>query len=508
MLNLLRARECGYAVEGLDDVLHERWTLLRSISERSIRVSFSGVAVPVLTFDTATGELLLAAGENELNSGRSGAVAIFKRPEKGNTPANLDHMGGTRPVAMSRSRDCSNGFATSAAWFPGDAGLFVLGMDEGRRVGIWDTERLTCIATSMIGSAASTGHDETRGTGSVLTVQFPSHPLARSSLVAAACSNLRHVTLLDLDSGTASHVLRGPRARAPVHDARWSPLHPHHIATIDITGEISLFDIRRSGAIACLSQMSPTSRKFPQPDDFENRDPPVKLSQPVQRPEPTLKTTFRKKRRRRKDSEQDTGRDTIGSELQSVQSLGLRCNWRPLWDGRHDSLHTHRYHGVSSMADPGWSLQERSRTSKAVVRYTWDGSTLVSCCGRYEGFYTHDVLTGCLLSSLGGLGTFISQPEPQHLPQRLSIPLLFEVARDNEHVVSTAGKNLCVFDIKTGALVHHATDGGVGYFEALALHPFEEEVYTSAPRYITCWSSTGRDDDENENGDGEEGNGQ
>lgn len=498
MLNLLRARECGYAVEGLDDILHERWTMLRPVSTRSIRVSFSGAPVPVLTFDTATGELLLAAGANDLDGGRCGAVAIYKHPEKGTVPTDQDRIRGTNPVAMTRPRDNTVGFATSAAWFPGDAGLFVLGMDEQRKVGIWDTERLTCVSTTTIGVGTSNARGGTSDTGLVLTVQFPSHPLANSSLVATACSNLQHVTMLDLDSGTTSHVLRGPRARAPVHDVKWSPTHPHQIATVDILGEISLFDIRRSGSIACLSQMSPTSRRLPRPDDVQGNAVPVERSQSGEASEPTPSREVRRRYRRQKTSRHDNVNANNDLKLQSPLPLGLRCNWRPPWDGRHDSLYSQRYHRLPTTTDAGWTLQKQSRTSMAVVRYTWDGSTLLSCCGRYDGFYTHDVLTGCLLSSLGGVRTFLSQREPQHLPQRFSIPLLFEVARDNEHVISTSGKNLCVFDLETGALVHHGKDGDVGHFEALALHPFKDEVFTSAPRYITCWSGDRNNNDENE----------
>lgn len=496
MLNLLRARECGYEVEGLDDLLHERWTMLRPALKSSIRVSYSSTAVSPIAFDTATGELLLSAGENELNelNDRNGAVAIYRRPGKRTADTNPDPTRGTVPLAMARPEDSGNGFATSAAWFPGDAGLFVLGIDEGRRVDIWDTERLTSIGSMSLGAGGASGGGGVMANAAVVAVQFPSHPLARSSLVAAACSDLPHATLLDLDSGTATHVLRAPRARAPVHNVTWSPLHPHHLTTIDVTGEISLFDIRRSGAIACLSQMSATSRKLPQADDIRNDGYSEGFSRPRTVSEPVSKKARSTKSGQRRGSTQDVGSGATGVR-QSSRPLGLGCNWRPVWDRRHGSLHSRRHRGVSMTGGTGWSAQERARTPSAVIRYTWDGSTLVSCCGRNEGFYTHDVLTGCLLSSLGGIGTFLTQSEPQGIGQRNATPLLFEIARDNEHVIATAGSNLCVFDMKTGALVHMGANGG-GNIRALAVHPIEEEVYTSVPDWITCWAGDSGDEGE------------
>lgn len=483
MLNLLRARECGFLVSGLDNSLHARWTMLQTDYRRTIDVSYSTHVAPVIDFDSDTGELLLTSGENEDNnfSLSDHVVAIYRRPHPSVANDVFDDSL-SKPIGITRKSGGEMGYATSATWLPGDAGLFVLGMDRGQRVSIWDTAQLECVEKVPL---VPYTHEGVSQTPAVLSVKFSSHPQGRTGLLSATCAHIPYAVLVDVSSGTATHELRAPEARAPVHDVAWSPTFPHHVATVSVTGEVSLFDIRRSGTIACLMHMSAASRRLPRMEDVLN-DSSARNALSPQKLNPKMGAPGSCRKRPRTKGPATPKKENSFSE-HCGQPLGLKCNWLPSSKKQQKSLCWPRPRIPSRAMQEWWKFEEASE-AMAAIRYTHDGSTLVSF-GRYAGFLTHDVLTGCLISSLGGLGLFLnpSQRQNQSDVKGLQNSVIFDVTRDDKHIV-TAGKNhLKMFDIMTGELAHQALNVGAGT-QAFTVHPKEEEVYTSGPGRIFCWS--------------------
>lgn len=441
MLRLLYARECGHEADILDDVLHARWTRLQPDNSRRICLPGGNTGLCAIDIDKPTGVLVLAGGRNDLNpvSPTEGSLALFRYPT-------LESKPDSGPLVVAQPEAVATSFISAVQWFPNDSAIFVTGAELKRNVDVWDTEQFV-IATSFHIDGGWRGNRDNNGgdEGGVCTVSASSHPAGRAELFAVACTDVTHVTLVDLDAGTSAHVLQPDYAAVPIHDVVWSPTNPHLLASVDAAGCVSLFDVRRSGAVACLLSMNDRSPPLPQPD---NASPlPIRS-----------RSTCRKRRR--------DGRSNPTAANRS-DTLGLSCAWRGLTDFRHGSMRV-APHAIVDISD----------APLARVRFTPDGSTLVTRHAT-KGFLTHDVLTGRLISSFRGCVASESVGKPS---------VAFEIARDGDHIILGNNGALCCVDVRDGGLVHvsrkgrHMTDLG-----DFALHPLEEEVLAINSNGLTCW---------------------
>lgn len=466
MLRLLHARECGLETYGLDDVLHARWTRLQPDYSRHLRPLTGNEGMSVLDIDTPLGMLILCGGRNEVDpiTPEEGALTLFRYPELGS-------KADSRPLVWGRAEDLANSPVAALKWFPNDAALFVSGAQHRRTVEVWDTERFT-VATRFALSGEERGGGGSANGGfdsGVCRIAASSHPGGRPELMAVACKDLAYVTLVDLDSGTAAHVLQPDRARAPVRDAEWSPTNPHLLAAADAAGRVFLFDVRRSGAVACLLTMDDRSAPLPLVDA------PSTVPPPLQRARTTSASASRKRLHdcRQKPSFSKQAPSSL-SRPPPPPTLGLSCAWRGLSDRRRESLRR---------APPSASV--RKEAPSTCVRFTPDGSTVISA-PLGKPFLTHDVLTGRLVSKFRGAALPNSTPDDE--------ASIFEIARDGDHIITTCQSSLCCLDVQDGGIVHLSNFECHGQsVRDFVLHPVEEEVVGVRAAGITCWSDPNRD---------------
>eukprot|EP00878_Enallax_costatus_P021271 GHUV01022514.1.p1 GENE.GHUV01022514.1~~GHUV01022514.1.p1 ORF type:complete len:430 (+),score=57.87 GHUV01022514.1:30-1319(+) len=141
---------------------------------------------------------------------------------------------------------------TSICWYPVDTGLFVTGSAD-QHVKVWDTNMLEVACDfecpdkvhSVAMSSFATSH----------------------ALIAVATKNPL-VQLADVVSGGFTHTLTGHRTA--VWSVCWSPANGYHIYTGDASGEVRLWDVRRSGCRAMLD-MNATQRPRPAASRVEQR---------------------------------------------------------------------------------------------------------------------------------------------------------------------------------------------------------------------------------------------
>lgn len=456
MHRLVLARECGHDAEGLDDVTLARWTRLEADPKRHIDVPFCDDGFTFIDIDPITGVLLLCGGrkDNQNSTSKEPALAIYRYPQP-NVPPDTTPL----VVAGTSPPNTSSAYITSASWYPHDNALFLTGMHTQRQVDVWDTERFTTVASFKLGPEPNTAR-------CVHAVSFSPVPSARGELAATACHDLPHVTLLDLNSGSTTHVLRSDHPLYPVHDVKWSSTNPHQLASIDTSGQVALFDVRRSGTVSCLLTMSAHSPPMPKPGEIPiatkaYSKPPTQANRP---------SGVRKKRSR-------TQRETAKPPLQTgtkAPTLGLACAWRPVSCARYESLMgSRRSTGASAHSE----YTPTSAKAIAKLQFTRDGMTILSRI-MCKGFFAHDVITGRLLSSFRS-GATTSPFYEAHLG--------FEMARDGDHIITNFQGALCMLDVRDGGLVH-MTEQRTPELQALTLHPFEEEVFSVHSGRITCWS--------------------
>jgi DNA excision repair protein ERCC-8 len=136
---------------------------------------------------------------------------------------------------------------THVQWYPVDPGAFVSASLDGSIL-LWDTNRMqpvlhaTPFEEGDTCSCVHLGGDGPGGSNS-----------ASSMLVAAGSWQDPAITLVDLRSGAASHQLQG-------HDRgisclSWSPTSSVILASGSKDGSIRLWDIRKSGSRACVTQL-------------------------------------------------------------------------------------------------------------------------------------------------------------------------------------------------------------------------------------------------------------
>ncbi|EEY59812.1 DNA excision repair ERCC-8-like protein [Phytophthora infestans T30-4] len=119
-------------------------------------------------------------------------------------------------------------------WYPVDGGLCISSsLDE--HVKVWDFETFSCVSTLHLRSK-------------IFSAKFS--PVGTTHTLIAAATSRGEVRLVDMESGATAHSLLGHKDE--IWSLDWSPASEFLLATGSRDGEIRLWDIRRSGATACL----------------------------------------------------------------------------------------------------------------------------------------------------------------------------------------------------------------------------------------------------------------
>ncbi|KAI9918973.1 hypothetical protein PsorP6_011978 [Peronosclerospora sorghi] len=119
-------------------------------------------------------------------------------------------------------------------WYPVDAGLCITSSLD-QHVKVWDAERFSCVTTFPLRSK-------------VFGARFS--PVSTTHALIAAVTANQEVRLVDMESHATAHCLLGHRDEVWTLD--WAPQCEFVLATGSRDGELRLWDIRRSGATACL----------------------------------------------------------------------------------------------------------------------------------------------------------------------------------------------------------------------------------------------------------------
>jgi DNA excision repair protein ERCC-8 len=139
-----------------------------------------------------------------------------------------------RHAAVSPTQPALHFGISSIDWYPVDGGLLVTGSFDGL-VRVWDANVFSVEAEFALKSKVFAAHFS---------------PISTThSLIAAATAN-REVRLCDMATESSLHSLLGHQDE--IWSLAWSPANEFHLATGSRNGEIRLWDIRRSGATACL----------------------------------------------------------------------------------------------------------------------------------------------------------------------------------------------------------------------------------------------------------------
>ena len=226
MFHLLFYRETGLHPPGKLSELEKtrRAYSMQLSSEKTFEeVHFSGVNSVALS-QNAFGRFLLSADSK-------GAIGIHDLGTIDQAP---------RKVLAKVDRELASSHKLSVetvSWYPHDTGLFVSSSVDGT-VKVWDTNALECVENFTFGD---------------MVYDHQMSPVAvKRSLVAVACKDSR-VYLADLQSGSATHILRGHTK--DVLSLAWSTRNPFLLATGSRDNKVLLWDIRKaSSALFVLDQ--------------------------------------------------------------------------------------------------------------------------------------------------------------------------------------------------------------------------------------------------------------
>ena len=118
----------------------------------------------------------------------------------------------------------------SVCWYPHDSGMFVSGGAD-QMVKVWDSNALEAVLTFNL-------------EGAVYETRMSPSAASTHNLVAIA-GDMNHVTLGDIGTGTATHILTGHTA--PVWSCAWSGRSEWELVSGSSDGQVRLWDVRRPG---------------------------------------------------------------------------------------------------------------------------------------------------------------------------------------------------------------------------------------------------------------------
>lgn len=225
-----RERSAGVGTRAFRDALHTEGA--RSLAPAARGFVFRrGMRAWALALDPVDERFLLAGTATS-------RVLLFDLRALDDLRARYDTSCELPPVCSARAVEKGAGLqfgVSSVDWYPLDGGLFVSSALDGR-VRVWDADAFTVVSDFSLGAK-------------VFAAGFSRAAPATHALVAAATAK-HEVRLCDLAVGAATHSLLGHRDE--VWALAWSPAHEFQLTTGARDGEVRMWDIRRSGATACL----------------------------------------------------------------------------------------------------------------------------------------------------------------------------------------------------------------------------------------------------------------
>lgn len=227
MFHLLYYRETGlHHARKLSELEKTRrvYCLQLSAEKTMEEIHHSGVNSLSISQTTHSGRFLLS-GDSK------GVIAIHNLNSINKEPCKvLAKADRESPSSHNLSVEC-------VEWYPHDNGIFVSSSVDGT-VKVWDTNQMQCVETFSFGD---------------MVYNHQMSPVAvKHSLIAVACKNSR-VYLADMQSGSATHILKGHRK--DVLSLAWSTRNPHLLASGSRDNKVLLWDIRKaSGALLALDQ--------------------------------------------------------------------------------------------------------------------------------------------------------------------------------------------------------------------------------------------------------------
>ncbi|TDH74229.1 hypothetical protein CCR75_001474 [Bremia lactucae] len=224
-------------------------------------------------------------------------------------------------------------------WYPADGGICISSsLDE--HVKIWDAETFSCVSSLHLRSA-------------VFGAKFS--PVSTTHALIAAGIAKGEVRLVDMESGATAHSLLGHQDEIWTLD--WSPTSEFIVTTGARDGELRLWDIRRSGATACLLCLNQEGKaEVPRRSNLYTNV--IRNSMP-------MSMTARKRRRRDGASE---------AEMKDQQRARTKV------DSHHARLHASTYRETRNdpHAAASTSLAVAHSAGITSIAYTPDGRYLLS----------------------------------------------------------------------------------------------------------------------------------
>ena len=450
MLRGLFARECGEDYGFVNELRGVRWSNLYPDAKRIVNAAVD-VSIDALDIDTCTGQMLLCAGYAPGEPSKTrGAVGIFTTTAAGRAAS-------AAPTVF-RSGAGVGERVSQIRWLPHDVGLFVTGHNFGKLT-VWDTELFEQVATfSVVDNGVDISNAEPGKEYYITSAHMSQAPGAQAELVAASALDYGQITLVDLESGAATHRLQGHSGT--VNEVRWSPTNPFHLASCGSDGTARLFDVRRAGSAACLTVFD-MYNKLPKPA-FEYKRPALRQPQ----------------KKRKTGTKPAPTRAEQGDHLRPL--LGLHMAWE---DAADSSIRAQRLRRKRLSTANQVKRKHAHSGGADCIRFTYNGCFLVTA-GRNGRFRLWDVLTShCIRESYRNAGRSGSGTHKRE-------DVMFELSTDSSCVLSTYDESLNIHDVHSGELLARRR-GHFTEMSAMAVHPFHEELYTASGAEMICWAPPG-----------------